>query len=129
MKHICDDVDIRARELLSALWWALPLKVRQSWWKETSYSRHAPSLKFMARLPGAIAIAWLEREAAKRSTAADIAAAKELLNRARKAPCEACLRTTGCKERCLRDLFLRSTPLPDLKATKGIKYLSQQGEN
>jgi hypothetical protein len=35
------------------MWFALPLKLRQRWWRETDYGRLAPSMELLAAIEAA----------------------------------------------------------------------------
>jgi hypothetical protein len=92
--------------VLGVQWDKLPLEVRRRWWRETGYNRLPPSPEFAARMPELLAAEQPKLENKKREIVADSAHAHELLSRARRPPCEQCLRPASpCKLRCLRSML------------------------
>jgi hypothetical protein len=46
----------RVPEILGVLWFKLPEKFRQRWWRETDYGRRPPAAEFAACMPELLAI-------------------------------------------------------------------------
>jgi len=99
------DAVIGEPEILRIPWRKLPLLFRQRWWQATDYGRELPAPEFIATMPELLTTAQLFEDDRQARFAAELAAGREVLRQAHQPPCEQCLRSPPCQQRCLRSML------------------------